>query len=362
VSQYIIVGVDAHSDSLVVKWAADKAEPEQMTYPNTSNGRRALQKKLARASRQHGDARVVCAYEASYQGTGLRRDLQQAGFTCHVLAPTKIARPAGGQKQKADPRDAEHLLELLRAHLLAGNSLPAIWVPDQQTLEDREVVRGRLEVAKKLGRVRSQVASLMARWDVTRPGSVGGSWTRSWCRWAEELAQSILPPGPGQWLLSLLRQAAFLQQERARLDTLIAQLSLQDRYRQPVRALTSRCGIGLLVAMVFLTELGDLSRFSNRRQIAAYVGLVPSSHDSGERERKGHITRQGSFRVRKVLCQAAWVALRHSAQVQKAYARIAQGPGKRHKIAIVALMRRLAVWMWHVGLRAQRAAPVALPT
>lgn len=297
VSDYIIVGIDVHKGSLVVKWSVDKGEPTQCSYENTPEGRRALERRLAALSEKEGAAQVVCAYEASYQGNGLCRDLEGAGFVCRVLAPTKIAKPAASRKKKTDARDAIDLLEVLKGHLLAGNRLPAIWVSHEQTLQDRELVRGRQDVSDKLGRLRTQVASLLARWGVRAPREAGGAWTKRWRQWAEGLAKEVLGHGPAEWLLSLLRQ------------------------------------------------------------VASYVGLAPSSHDSGESERKGHITHQGSKRVRKALCQAVWAALRTSMLVKRAFARLIGGKPKRSKIAVVALMRQLAIKLWHAGLRAQRAAP-----
>jgi transposase len=112
--------------------------------------------------------------------------------------------------------------------------------------------------------------------------------------------------------------------------------------------------VGLFSAMVFLTELGSLERFSNRRQIAAYLGLSPSSHESGEcNDRKGHITGYGPFRVRKVLCQSVWCQVRYAGQEAPAYRRIVARNPKKKKIAVVACMRRLAIRMWHVGLAAR---------
>jgi len=101
---------------------------------------------------------------------------------------------------------------------------------------------------------------------------------------------------------------------------------------------------------VFLTELGDLERFRNRRQLAAYLGLAPSAFESGERsDRKGHITRQGPSRVRHMLCQSAWAALRCSPEWRARYERIRGGSPKRTKVAIVAVMRQLGVVMWHTA-------------
>lgn len=358
-AEYIMAGIDAHEGSLVVKWSADKSPMRQVTYPNTRNGRRALCEKLKGLAGKHGAARVACAYEASYGGVGLCEFLRKAGLDCHVLAPTKIPRSPGGAKQKADPRDARDILFLLRGHLLAGNELPTVWVPDEVTRDDRELVRCREDVTKKLGRLRSQVAALLARWDATAPGDVGGRWTKGWRRWVRELCDGVLGRGTGEGLRSLLGQVEYLEGEQKRLEKLIAGLSREERYGAAVDALTRTKGVGLLTAMVFLVEMGDLSRFSNRRQVACYLGLVPSSYDSGDRERRGRITRQGSGRVRRVLCQAAWVRMRHSAESKLAYLRIVGGDKKRRKAGVVALMRRLAIRLWHAGLEAQREGPSA---
>jgi transposase len=112
--------------------------------------------------------------------------------------------------------------------------------------------------------------------------------------------------------------------------------------------------------MVLLTELGDLGRFANRRQVAAYAGLVPSKDESGETaDRKGHITHQGSSRVRHVLGQAAWSWVRWDAEARPVYERLKRRNPKHKKIALVAMMRRLLIRLWHRGLDAQRAAAEA---
>jgi len=116
-------------------------------------------------------------------------------------------------------------------------------------------------------------------------------------------------------------------------------------------------GVGLVTAMVFLTELGDMSRFANRRRLAAYLGLVPSCHQTGDRtDRKGHITHQGSPRVRRALCQAAWVWCRLDPNEQARLLDMSRGKKDRTKIALVAQMRRLAIRMWHQARDAQQAS------
>lgn len=105
--------------------------------------------------------------------------------------------------------------------------------------------------------------------------------------------------------------------------------------------------------MVFLSEIGDVTRFKNRRQIGAYLGLVPSANETGMTDdRKGHITRQGSARLRKVLCQAAWNRIRSDECEKPFYDRIKAKNPKRKKKAVVAVMRRLGIRMWHAALDA----------
>jgi len=151
-------------------------------------------------------------------------------------------------------------------------------------------------------------------------------------------------------LASLVRQLDFLEKEEKELTERVNALAVEPRYGAAFEEMTSLCGVGLMTAMVFLTELGDLTRFANRRQLAAYLGLVPRSSESGEaNDRKGHITHQGSSRIRKMLCQATWARVRYDEQEQLAYGRIVAKNPKKKKIAVVASMRRLAVRMWHRG-------------
>ncbi len=353
----IMIGCDLHEESMILKIAEDRQSPETRSVKNTASGRRAMVADLRQRAKAAGGARVVFAYEASGQGFGLYDQLAAAGIECYVLAPTKIARSARRQREKTDEKDALDLLELLRAHILAGNGLPMVWIPDAQTRDDRELVRMRLDVGEKITAMKAQVQSLLKRCQLRRPSGVGKGWTKAFRGWLQrELAdpltarESSLGSGGKAALGSLLRQLQFLEEEEQRLDQLVAALAWSPRYESRIRELTKLCGVGVLTAIVFLTELGDLSRFANRRQIAAYLGLAPSSNESGsQNDRKGHITHQGSPRVRKVLCQATWSRVRHSEEEKAAYERIKAKNPKKKKIAVVASMRRLAVRMWHRG-------------
>ena len=350
--KHIMLGVDVHDATLVIKLAVDTEKPETLRYENAPEGRRRLWKELRSRVKNHRGGRVVLAYEASCQGFGLYDEATAEGFECHVLAPTKIARSAHQRRRKTDEEDAQGLLEIVRGHVLAGNALPTVWVPDPQTREDREIVRSRLDVAEKLSGLKAQVQTLLKRHGQRRPGATGKGWTNGFEAWLRGLTgpHSALPHGARVALATLRRQQDALEAETARLDDEVAALTEQVRYAEPARVLAGVKGVGILTAMVVLTELGDLSRFTNRKEIGAYLGLVPSSYESGQSgERKGHITHQGPWRVRRVLCQCIWSRIRTDPAEKIVYARIAAKNPKHKKVAVVAMMRRLAVLLWHLG-------------
>jgi len=352
--QVIMIGCDLHDKTMLLKIAAGREVPETWSVKNTGAGRAKMIEALRERARAAGGVRVLFAYEASGQGFGLYDELSEAGIECYVLAPTRIARSQRGTSQKTDEKDAQQLLELLRAHVLAGNELPAVWVPDPTTRDDRELVRMRLDATEKMTMTKSQIQSLLKRNHIRRDPGTGKGWTRLFRGWLKhslcESADSPLGASTRLALASLLRQLDFLEEEERRLHDQVNALAAAPRWAAAVEEMTSLCGVGVLTALVFLTELGDLSRFANRRQLAAYLGLAPRSHESGERKDcKGHITRQGSSRVRKMLCQATWARVRHDRQEQETYGRLVAKNPKKKKIAVVASMRRLAVRMWHRG-------------
>lgn len=355
--KHIMVGADVHDKSMLLKIAEGRGQPKTRSFANSAEGRRAMIRHLKDCAATAGGARIVLAYEASSLGFGLYDALGEAGITCHVLAPTKIARSADHRRRKTDERDAEGLLEILRGHYLAGNVLPSVWVPDPETRDDREIVRARLDVAEKLTALKAQIRMLLKRNGLQTPARAGKGWTKTYRAWLRGLADRPGELGYGACVAlgSLLRQLTAIEEEIARLDDHVRAMTETARYAEPARALMAEKGVGVLTAMVFLAEMGDLSRFGNRKQIGAFLGLVPSSAESGESgERKGHITHQGPWRVRRVLCQATWARVRTDPDEEAAYERIVKRNPKHKKIAVVAVMRRLAVRLWHLGRDAQR--------
>jgi transposase len=350
----IMVGCDLHDKSMLLKVALDQDKPVVRSWGTDALARQAMMADLRRRAAQSGACRIVFAYEACGFGFRLHDELTAAGIEAYVLAPSKMQRSPKHRKGKTDEKDAQAILDIVRAYVLAGVEMPSVWVPDLATRDDRELIRRRLAVAEDAAKAQVRVRWLLKGNGIER--APAETWTLDYWQWLEQLAAGGLPSGAAAGLASLMRQIKWLHEEIERLDEQVHTLSKAPRYAPKVAALEQRKGVGVLTAMVYLTEMGDLSRFANRQQVGAYLGLVPSSFETGENsDHKGHITRQGPSRVRKVLCQAVWSRLRSVPSERQAYDRIVLRNPKHKKIAAVARMRTLGVMLWHDGLAAQEA-------
>jgi transposase len=347
--RHIFVGIDMGDKNSVARLAVDRDKSERFGFVNNGRGRARLFEEAKRRAEQAGGAEILMAYEASACGFVLLDEAEAEKIQCRVLAPTKMEKSVEQKKHKNDDRDAEDVVEKLRAHVLAGSRLPTVWIPDRQTRDDRELIRTRLELAEKQTQLKSQIQMLLKRHGLERPSGLGAGWTMRYRRWLEALTETeALGAGARQALASLLRQLTFIEGESERIQEPIEQLAREPRHKPFVDELTQEHGVGLLTAMVYRTEIGQAGRFHRGRQVGKFVGLTPTSHESGQQsDRKGHISRQGPPRLRKMLCQASWVHICHDARARQLYEQLVSRNPKKKKIAIVAVMRRLAVRLWH---------------
>ena len=348
-SQVIMIGCDLHDRSMLLCYSIGNSQPQQLTYQNDRRGRGQLIHRLQSLAAKHKAERVVLAYEASGQGYGLSDQLHDEGIECYVLSPTHLPKTPKSAKLKTDAKDAQMLLEQVRGFVLAGNRLPVVWTPPQRLRDDRELVRARIDAGDETTRVKLKILSMLKRRGIAKPTWYSGRWTKRYVNWLRQEVIANLELTVAPVLERLVDRYELYHQEQVKLEKAIRSLAQTPRYKAGFNELRKIPGVGLLTAITFLTEMGDLNRFDNRRQVAAYLGLCPSSFESGGpgQDRKGRITRQGPPRLRKVLCQAVWVSIRCSSQSRAAYERIKQGQSKRTKKAVVALMRQLGIKMWH---------------
>jgi transposase len=100
---------------------------------------------------------------------------------------------------------------------------------------------------------------------------------------------------------------------------LITSLSKTASYDEQVILLRSIPGIGLLTAMTILTELETINRFERFDDLCGFIGLIPSTHSSGDNDIVGDITRRGHIVLRSAIIESAWVAARHDPALTKSY-------------------------------------------
>src|SRR5262249_10999095 len=165
-------------------------------------------------------------YEGLSCGFVLSDEGEALGIKCWVLAPTKMEKSVEQRQHKNDDRDADDVLEKLRGHVLAGNRLPRVWVPDLQTRDDRELIRTRLDLTEKQTQIKAQIRMLIKRHGLEKPSGLGAGWTIGYRRWLQALTESeqLLGWSTGQALDSLLRQLHFLEAEIDRVQKPLEEL------------------------------------------------------------------------------------------------------------------------------------------
>lgn len=333
------VGLDVHLNSIAAVWGKAKEKPRTLVISPTEEGFGALVEAV-------GPGEVWAVYEASSCGFEAYDRLRELGWKVSIVAPTHIAKSVHSKKRKTDLRDARRLWEILMAHAELGAEMAEVWIPGKQLQEEREIVRRRLKLSESSCRVKNGILSLIRMHRIKRPEGMKTAWSRKHVLWLRNLAEGdSLGAGVRTALGSYVRELEFVEEEIRRLDAAVEELAQAPAYRARVERMTELPGVGVLTAMTFLVELGDVHRFQNRRQVGSYLGLVPASYESGDADdRKGHITRLGPPRIRKVLNQAAWHLVRLDALWRKRYEAISgRGGGKA---AIVAVMRRLGIELW----------------
>jgi transposase len=319
------VGIDAHKKDLFIAMLIG-TEPKPVTWQlaNEPNAVRRLVRKLEREA--PGPVRVC--YEAGPCGYALQRQVTTPRVSCQVIAPALIPRKPG-ERIKTNRRDARKLAELLRAGLLTEVRPPT---PEEEAV--RDLCRARDDAREDLQRARHRLGKLLLRRGLHYSGR---NWTRAHRQWVDRLewAQPAERVVVDDYLLAIDQLEARLIE----LDARLTEIAQTEPYREPVGWLRCFRGIDTLTAILILAELHDFRRFQSPRALMAYLGLVPGEDSTGEKHRRGRITRTGNALVRRLLVETAW-HYQHRPGVGVALARRRKGqPGRVIAIADKAQQR-----------------------
>ena len=316
-------------------------------------------RKMVRKIKRTAPDEVKFCYEAGVCGFTLQRRIEAQGCKCAVIAPSLVpVKP--GQRVKTDRRDARKLLAMFKASLLTE-----VHPPDEKQESARDLTRLRQAAKENLDRVRHHILKFLTRYGYAY---VGTFWTLKHINWlgtlefAEPLLRDVFD--------NYYTEMQHCMQRLKNIDKQLDQLAESNDYKEMVGLLRCFRGIDTLTAISIITEIFDFGRFSCAREFMSYLGLTPSEDSSGEKQRKGSITKSGNQRVRRLLVEAAWHS-RHSYNVghklkkrregqppwainiadqagirlrKKYYRLISQG--KIPSIATVAIAREFAGFIW----------------
>jgi transposase len=283
------------------------------------------------------------AYEAGYFGFAVHRQLTELGIENIVINASDIPITDKDKNRKNDKRDAKRI-----GKNLVNGQLEGIYVPTRQAESDRQLVRYRTKIVRKdLVITKQRIKSFLALHGIDYDEDFGNNkWSKKFICWIEQLNFDY--ESDRQIRDQLIGKLIYLKEEKRKVERQIVLLSRSERYQGLVRILKSIPGVGLLTAMVLITELIDMDRFKSLDKICSFVGLVPDVRASDETEKIKGITKRANKETRRVLIQASWVAAGKDPELAKAY----HGYKRRmpHQKAIVKIARKLlsrirAVWM-----------------
>ncbi len=322
----IKLGLDVHADFIYVVRMLDGATPQpaQRFSPEKFLAWIPSQLKLA--------GEVHSCYEAGPFGYGLHRALLKLGVRNLVIQPVCLDERHTGVNN--DKTDARALCERLDRYV-AGNhhALAIVRAPTPEEEQRRIHSRQREQFKREVKRVAAQGRSLL----LSQGWREKGQWWKE-ARW--EILRAALPAWLVERLEAFRRILARLQEEEKLARAQVAAASPR----------TLPKGLGALTLQVVEREIGDWTRFKNRRQVGSYTGLCGGVSSSGNSTRLLSITKHGNQRLRTALIELAWRMIRWQPQSKLAqkwkHIFAAKTSAAARKKAIVAIARQLAVDLW----------------
>ena len=272
---------------------------------------------------------VRVGMEAVGNAQWFERMLEELGQELWIGDAAQIRRLVV-RRQKTDRRDARHILQLL-----SDERFPRLWVPSVAIRDARQLLRHRQKLVEMRTQVKNQLQHLALNQGVQRKRQL----------WSRE-GRAVLEGLPLEGWTARRRNdlLAMLDRLQAQVEELDRAVRQEAEQRPEVRLLMTHPGVGPVVGLAYVLTLGPVSRFPRGKQVASYLGLIPSEHSSGGRQKLGSISKQGNTMMRTLLVEAAQNAARFDEELRREYRRLA---ARKHKaLAKVMVARKLAVRMY----------------
>ncbi len=364
------VGMDVHKNSIQIAIAEGSRTGEVRDYGCIDGDLSALDKAVRKLVSKGKNLHFV--YEAGPCGYDVYRHLISQGLDCQVVAPSKIPKQSGN-RIKNDKRDARILARLHRA-----GELTPIYVPRPEDEAMRDLTRAREDAKADEKKAKQRLLALLLRHGCRYSGKT--VWSKAHMRWLSDIK---MPHQSQQIVLQEYIDSLTESDLRVkRLTVQIQELLPQWDLFPVVKAIQSLRGVSLIVSVTTIAEIGDLHRFSTPVELMSYLGLAPSEHSSGEKIKRGPITKCGNGHVRRVLIEAAW-AYRLPARVSRVLLKRQEGlqkeildiswkaqvrlcsryrrfwaKGKPKQVIVTAIARELCGFIWAIGQRVQSPSAI----
>jgi transposase len=333
--QNIYVGFDAHLKSWQVTILTENMSHKTFVMPPKPEVLSNYLKKNFPNGTYHS------AYEAGFSGLWAHYQLKALGVNNIVVNPADIPTTQKEKVQKEDKRDSRKIARSLRS-----GELEAIYIPMESTLDDRSLVRARSMLVGDMTRFKQRIKSFLYFYGIEFPKefeSRGTHWSGRFMKWLDSIP---MKETSGRQALDVLIEEA-RNQRKLLLETTkkVKYLAASPKYNDQVQLLRSIPGIGLTNSMVILTEVENINRFAKDEKFASYVGLIPTSHSSGDKEKMGEITFRSHDFLRKAFIESAWIAVRFDPALLMVYQKLCKRMEPNNAIVRIAkkLLNRVYV-------------------
>jgi transposase len=302
----IYVGLDVHAKSWAVNILVDEIPHRRYTQPPDP----ILLFKYLTA--HFPGANYFSAYEYGFCGYHHHRKLNELGIKNIVINAADLPLTNKDRVNKMDPVDSRRL-----SHALKNNEIHGIHVFSPEHEQLRSLFRMRWRAAKELRRVKNRIRSFLHYYGITPPEELKPDyWSGNYIRWLEHIT---LSNKAGTIAFGYLLRAYHTTREQLLEVTRELRKEIKVKHYIMYKLLQTVPGIGPLTAMCLIAEIGDISRFKSCKQLTSYVGLVPHSHQSGDKDPAGHLTYRSNKYLRASIVEAAWVAMRNDPALLKYY-------------------------------------------
>jgi transposase len=366
------LGLDVHAETIAVAIAEPDGEVRSLgMIANRAESIRKMIKKLEPVEQ------LKACYEAGPTGYVLYWQLAEMGVACEVIAPTLVPMKAG-DRVKTDRRDAERLARSYRS-----GDLTAVWIPDNGSESLRDLVRAREAAKQDQLRARHRLSKFLLRVG-QRPASGMKAWTAPYMTWVRQV--HFAQVAREATMLDYLHEVDHMGERVKRLEQAISEAVklASPAIREVVKGLQALRGIAEISAVTIVAELGSITRFNTARQLMGYSGAVPTEDSSGQRTRRGSITKTGNAHLRRIIVEAAWsyryrptigprlrkrqegvpepikeIAWKAQVRLHKRSMKLAAA-GKDQRKIITAVGRELLGFIWAIGVKTETASQLQM--